>query len=94
MTSPDVRRLNLRRLLAPRHLAVFGGRHAAEAIRQCRQLGFTGEIWPLHPHHESIEGLPCYRGVDELPDAPDAAFVAVPREPTVAVVAALARRGA
>ncbi|MFG1690195.1 acetate--CoA ligase family protein [Nonomuraea sp. NPDC049269] len=87
-------RHNLRRLLAPRHIAVFGGRPAAEVIRQCRQVGFAGELWPVHPYHDSIEGLTCFRAVDELPKAPDAAFVAVPREPTVDIVAALARRGA
>ncbi|MEU4230961.1 acetate--CoA ligase family protein [Nonomuraea sp. NPDC026600] len=87
-------RHNLRRLLAPRHIAVFGGRPAAEVIRQCRQVGFAGELWPVHPYHDSIEGLTCFRAVDELPEAPDAAFVAVPREPTVDIVAALARRGA
>ena len=34
------------------------------------------------------------RSVDDLPEAPDAAFVAVKREPTIDIVGALARRGA
>ena len=85
---------NLRRLLAPRHIAVFGGRHAAEAIRQCRANGFAGEIWPVHPRHETVEGLRCYRDVSDLPSAPDASFIAAPKEATVEIVAALAQRGA
>ncbi|MGP4019867.1 acetate--CoA ligase family protein [Saccharopolyspora sp. 5N708] len=80
-------------MLAPRHIAVFGGDAAAEAIRQCRRVGFAGPIWPVHPRRTSIEGLPCYRSAAELPAAPDAAFVAVPRETTVDVVADLAARG-
>lgn len=87
------RQENLRRMLSPRHIAVFGGDAAAEAIRQCRRIGFTGPIWPVHPSRSDIEDLPCYRSAAELPDAPDAAFVAVPREATVDVVAGLARRG-
>jgi acyl-CoA synthetase (NDP forming) len=85
---------NLRRLLTPRHIAVIGGREAAEVIRQCRRIGFTGPLWPVHPYRESIEGLCCFRDPDALPEAPDAAFIAVPREATISTVAALARRGA
>ncbi|MDJ1134961.1 acetate--CoA ligase family protein [Streptomyces iconiensis] len=84
----------MRRLFAPRHIAVFGGEAAAEAVRQCRALGYGGEIWPVHPYRDSLEGLPCHRDVASLPAAPDAAFVAVPRAATVEVVGALAARGA
>jgi acetyl-CoA synthetase len=84
----------LRRLFSPRHIAVFGGNAAAEAIRQCRKLGFAGEIWPVHPRKESVEGLPCFADVASLPGAPDASFIAVPREATVEIVGELAKRGA
>src|SRR5688572_16920787 len=92
MTSS--REQNLRRLLTPRHIAVFGGRPGAEAVRQCKQIGFKGEIWPVHPRHEVVEGYKCYRGVADLPAAPDASFIAVPREATVEISAQLAKRGA
>ncbi len=84
----------LRRLFAPRHVAVFGGSAAAEVVRQCRALGFAGAIWPVHPRHGHVEGLPCFRDVASLPEAPDASFIAVPREGTVDIVAQLAERGA
>ncbi|UNT00475.1 acetate--CoA ligase family protein [Streptomyces tubbatahanensis] len=84
----------LRRLLAPRHIAVVGGASAAEAVRQCRAIGFTGRIWPVHPRREHIEGLPCHRTVADLPEAPDAALVAVPNTAAVPVLAALSARGA
>ncbi len=84
----------LRRLLSPRHVAVFGGRAAAEVVRQCQQLGFAGDIWPVHPRHEFMEGLRCYPNVAALPAAPDAGFIAVPRQGTIQLVAELAARGA
>ena len=84
----------LRRLFSPRHMAVFGGASAAEAIRQCRALGFAGQIWPVHPTRTDVEGLPCFPDVAALPEAPDASFVAVPAAATVAVERALAARGA
>jgi acyl-CoA synthetase (NDP forming) len=75
-------------------MAVFGGKAAAEVVRQCRALGFAGEIWPVHPSKETLEGLSCYPGVSALPAAPDASFIAVPREGTVEIVAALSAHGA
>ncbi len=84
----------LDRLLRPRSLAVFGGWEAAETIRQCRRLGYDGVIWPVHPSKETVEGLRCYRSVDDLPAAPDAAFVGVNRSLTIDIVRALAARGA
>ncbi len=89
-TAPDP----LRRLLSPRHVAVFGGRAAAEVVRQCQQLGFAGDIWPVHPRHEFMEGLRCYPNVAALPAAPDASFIAVPRQGTIELVAELAACGA
>ncbi|NRF72314.1 acetate--CoA ligase family protein [Aquincola sp. S2] len=89
-----LQRENLHRLLKPRHVAVFGGRPAAEVVRQCRRIGFAGEIWPVHPRHVDVEGLRCFRSVADLPQAPDASFIALPRESSIEVVAALAARGA
>jgi len=85
---------DLSRLLAPRHIAVVGGREAATVVRQCQAGGFAGAIWPVNPARAEIEGLPCYDSVTALPEAPDLCFIAVPRGATVEVVRALAARGA
>lgn len=84
----------MRRLLAPRHIAVVGGASAASVIRQCRRIGFAGQLWPVNPGRSAIEGLPCFPDVAALPQAPDAAFVSVPASSTVDVVRVLAGRGA
>jgi acetyl-CoA synthetase len=84
----------LQRLFSPRSIAVFGGKAASEVIRQCRKLGFKGDIWPVHPTRTEMEGLPCFTDVASLPSAPDAAFVAVPAEATIELVRQLAQRGA
>jgi len=83
----------LRRLFSPRHIAVFGGASAQEVVRQCKALGFEGQIWPVHPTRTEMDGLPCFASVDALPEAPDASFVAVPRQATVDIVRQLAVRG-
>jgi acyl-CoA synthetase (NDP forming) len=85
---------SLARLLCPRTIAVFGGGPAAAVIAQCDRMGFAGEIWPVHPSKDEIGGRRAYRGVAELPAAPDAAFVAVNRHLTIEVVRELAAIGA
>ena len=85
---------NLQRLLAPKTIAVVGGSVAEEVIRQCRKIGFEGELWPVNAKRSHIEGLVCYPDIASLPSAPDATFVAVPRDPTLDIVAALSQRGA
>ncbi|WP_431324044.1 acetate--CoA ligase family protein [Rhizobium sp. YTU87027] len=84
----------LDRLLRPQTIAVFGGREARRVIEQCDRMGFTGEIWPVHPKLGEVLGRPCYRSVSDLPSAPDAAFVGVNRMLTVEIVRSLSRAGA
>jgi acyl-CoA synthetase (NDP forming) len=94
MTDPDRLARGLDRLLKPRHIAVAGGRVARIVIRECERLGYAGPIWPIHPDESEIAGRKAYRGVAELPEAPDAVFIGAPREPTVDIVDALSRAGA
>ncbi len=82
------------RLLAPKSIAVFGGHWAEAVIKQCRKLGYTGDIWPVHPSKNSIEGFDCFNSVDELPGAPDASFIGVNNETTIEIARALSARGA
>ena len=88
------RRHNLQRLFKPRHVAVVGGREAETVAGECARIGYRGPVWPVNPRRESIGGRPCFRSVEDLPEAPDAAFVAVPREVAVDTVARLAAMGA
>jgi acyl-CoA synthetase (NDP forming) len=81
--------LDLRRLLRPRSIAVFGGWQAEGVARRCAEMGFSGPVWTVHPKKPG-----AFRSVAELPAPPDAAFVAVNREATVGIVRELAAIGA
>ncbi|HEV7305601.1 acetate--CoA ligase family protein [Ensifer sp.] len=85
---------SLDRLIRPRSIAVFGGKEARRVIEQCDKMGFTGEIWPVHPRETEILGRKCYRSVAELPGAPDASFVGVNRQLTIDIIRDLSGRGA
>ncbi len=84
----------LLRLLAPKSIAFIGGSFAAMAIRRSVELGFEGDIWPVNPELSELEGFACFKSVDDLPHAPDAAFVGVRRELTIDVVRSLSAMGA
>lgn len=84
----------LERLLRPKSIAVFGGVQAAAVVRESLKMGFAGEIWPVHPSREAVEGVRAYRSVSELPGAPDAAFVGVNRHLTLDIVRELRESGA
>ena len=92
MTS--LRHQNLSRLLSPRHIAFIGGRDAEVAINEAKRIGFTGQIWPVNPKRETLGGHPCFASVADLPEAPDATFLAVPAPAAITTVAQLAARGA
>lgn len=84
----------LRRLLAPRSIAVVGGGPAERVVQQCLRLGFEGAIWPVHPTRAQLGGVPCLTSLDELPDVPDAVFLGVNRHATIAAVRTIAAMGA
>ena len=88
------RRANLRRALSPRHIAFVGGRNLAEPVRQARAFGFAGPIWAVSPKLDEIAGINCLRSLQDLPEAPDAVFLAVPREATIEMTRELAALGA
>ncbi|MCS3836505.1 acyl-CoA synthetase (NDP forming) [Pseudomonas sp. JAI111] len=85
---------NLKRLLAPRHLAFVGGRSMARALKRCAEGGYLGQMWLVNPQHDNLEGVPCVRSIAELPCGPDAVFIATNRELTLTCVAELAAKSA
>lgn len=80
-------------LLHPRSVAFIGGAECDIAIARTRDLGFAGRIWAVHPKRPTLGGIPCVPAVDDIDGAPDAAFIAVKREPTIEVVRRLRATG-
>ena len=88
----DIERL--KRFLKPRHIAILGGKWSDEVVRQCRAFGFDGPIWPIHPKRDELAGEPCFRTLEDLPEAPDAVFIGVNRHVTIETVGLLNAMGA
>ena len=84
----------LQRLLAPRSVALIGGAWADAVHAASRLIGYSGEIWRVHPARPSTDSQRYFRSVEELPATPDAAFIAAPNHDVPGIASALARRGA
>src|SRR5450631_37582 len=85
---------DIRRLIAPRSIALIGAGVWTDAVAAGNvSLGYRGTLWRVHPTRPSTATTTYYRSVADLPDAPDAAFVAVPNTQAPAVAGALAVRG-
>ena len=86
---------DLSRLLQPRSIAVIGGgAWCASVVEQCRKMGFAGPVWPVHPKRDEVSGVAAFQRLEDLPGAPDAAFIGVNRNLTIDTVRHLRERGA
>ena len=81
--------MNLDRLFRPRTVAVYGGQWGDYVADQCRKLGFDGELWRVHPRRAG-----CYANTNELPAAPDSAFLGIKNDLTIDEIRKLRERGA
>ena len=85
---------NFERLINPRHIAFVGGVDAEIAIGEAKRAGFNGLIWPVNPRREKLGGYECFKTLEDLPSAPDAVYLAIPRDHALKAIKDLAKLGA
>lgn len=81
--SANPQRANLDRLLDPQSIAFVGGTRAISAWRVIRAKGFAGRIYMVNPFKDEIDGVATYASLADLPEAPDAAYVALDPRKTI-----------
>ncbi|MCE8007016.1 acetate--CoA ligase family protein [Aestuariivita sp.] len=87
------RRANFQRLLKPRHIAFIGGRDATIAVREARRRGFQGQMWAVNPKRTDLDGVHCVPAIADLPEVPDAVYLAIPAGGVVTALRELAQMG-
>lgn len=55
-------------------------------IKYMLQYNYSGNIYPINPGRETVQGLKAYASLDALPETPDVVVVAVPASEAVAAV--------
>jgi acetate---CoA ligase (ADP-forming) len=90
--------IGLHYALAPRSIAVVGASEnpnkiGGRPISYLARYGFKGKVYPVNPNRNEVQGHRSFRSVDDLPEAPDLAIIAVPAEAAAEAVDACANAG-
>jgi len=85
-------------LFEPRSIAVIGasqdrGKVGYSILKNILSGGFRGKIYPVNPRGGTVQGLPAYRDVEEIPAEVDVACIAIPARKVLAAVERCGRKG-
>lgn len=76
---------SLEYLFRPRHIAIVGAspndptRMGTRTLYDLVQSGWKGSIWPVSSRHDVLYGLPVWRSLRDLPEAPDVVLARTPQ---------------
>lgn len=92
-------RTALERMLEARSVAVVGasvkpGSLGAAMMEELRRGGFRGDVFPVNPGYDEIDGLICYPSIGEVPQEVDLAIIGVANQRLEGALAAAAASGA
>ena len=88
----------LRALFDPRSIAVIGAsaetsRAGGRVMAALANAGYPGRIFPVHPTHTTINGLPCFPSIGAIPEAVELAALCVPAQAVPEVIRECGRAG-
>lgn len=86
----------LEKLFAPESIAIFGASEkpngvGTSVLNNLLEAGYKGHIYPINPKHDKVQGLRCYKTLEDVDSPVDLAVVAVP---TAAVINTVHQCGA
>jgi acetyltransferase len=78
-----MKRHYLHKVFEPQSVAIVGASErersvGAQLLRNIRESGFNGEIYPVNPKHKSIQGLKAYASISAIDHSVDLAVIAIP----------------
>jgi acyl-CoA synthetase (NDP forming) len=81
-SGEEARRAAVRRMLEARSVAVVGasvkpGSLGRSMLEELARGGFDGDVYPVNPGYDQIDGLTCYPSIGEVPVAVDLAVLGV-----------------
>ncbi|MFK8030922.1 MAG: acetate--CoA ligase family protein [Gammaproteobacteria bacterium] len=80
--------------MAPKSIAVVGGQSAEMVATQCQRIGFSGALYAVNPVRSKLAGITCFPSLENLPEVPDACFLGVSPERSIALIETLSFLGA
>jgi acetyltransferase len=89
---------NLNRVFNPKRIAVIGasdreGSIGAKIFSNLTGAGYEGEVFPVNPFRQKVQGLPAYPSIGKIPCKIDLAVVATPAHTVPQVVEECGKTG-
>ena len=81
----------LEKLFEPDSIAIFGASEKAHGVgtsvlQNLIEADYKGHIYPINPKYDKVQGLRCYKALEEIDGQVDLAVVAVPTSAVINVV--------
>lgn len=85
-------------IVNPKSVAFFGASNRFSAmgtnqLNSLLDLGFEGNIYPVHPREGRVLGLKAYKKVQDLPEVPDLAIMVLPTHLVTGVLEECGQKG-
>ncbi|MDD2822763.1 MAG: acetate--CoA ligase family protein [Candidatus Daviesbacteria bacterium] len=89
---------NLSALFNPKSVAIVGASDTPNKVgsiilKNIINSKFSGQIYPINPGSEIVQGLKCYKSVSDLPEIPDLAIIAIPASKNLEVLNQIGEKG-
>ena len=73
----------LNKVFEPRSVAIVGASDrassvGAQVLRNMRESGFQGDLYPVNPKHDQVQGLKAYASIQDIDHSVDLVVIAVP----------------
>ncbi|MCG6188857.1 CoA-binding protein [Maribellus maritimus] len=86
----------INKFLGPKKMAMAGvsrnpKKFGGAIFKELKEKGF--DLYPVNPNADEIQGVKCFKSVEELPDHVTHLFVVTPKQETLSVVNAAASKG-
>jgi len=90
--------MSLEKVLNAKSVAIVGAsknetKRGFQAIRTLLLEKYVGEIYPVNPKEKSIQGLPCYAKVSDIPEPVDLVLITTPARTIPAILEDCGARG-
>ena len=91
--------MSLEKFFSPQSIAIVGasrekGKVGYEILANLIRAGYAGDIWPVNPKADKIEGLACYPSVEAIGKTPDLVIIVIPAKLVPGVMEQCSRIGA
>ncbi|MCD6570287.1 MAG: CoA-binding protein [Deltaproteobacteria bacterium] len=89
--------MDLDRLFYPKNIAIVGASPRIRGgklpyFKMLEIIGYKGDLYPVNPKYEEIDGVRAYPSINDLPEGIDLVIVSAPAQQSLEIIKAAVRR--